>query len=336
MKRAALLALCLLLAPAAEAQAPRPSQGSRLSQAQRVELNLAGATEVAPDTVTVGERFRVVLSLWLPPGAWVELEPPEDTTRLQFVFRPRTTRPDSTSGRIRVDLEMVAWRTGLPDTAVVRARSVMPDGSTRSVRLDLRLPVVRSVLPRDTTKHVPRGPRDVWGPGRDWRLVALLAALAALLLVLVTWLLVRRRRRKPPAVSGTPKERAIKILEHARKSGLAEAGDWKGFYTLVAQALRGYAAALEPRWGADLTTSELLARMREDGVPAESLDPVAHVLRVADLAKFARHRRALDDALHDWTAARQWVETFTRAVREPEAPEPALAGAGAGAGEGVR
>jgi hypothetical protein len=329
MKRAALLALLALLAPAAAgAQAPR------LPQAQRVELNVAGAAEVAPDTVTVGDRFRVVLSLWLPPGAWVELEPPEDTTRLQFVSRPRTTRPDSTSGRIRVEVEMVAWRTGLPDTATVRARSVMPDGSTRSVQLDLRLPVVRSVLPPDTTRHVPRGPKDVWGPGRDWRLIALLAALAALLLILITWLIVRRRRRRPLELSGTPKERALKILEHARKSGMAEAGDWKGFYTLVAQALRGYAAALDPAWGADLTTSELLARMREDGVSAESLDPLAHVLRVADLAKFARHRRALDDARDDWSAAREWVETFTRPVRDTVEPEPALAGAGAGEGAG--
>ena len=55
------------------------------------------------------------------------------------------------------------------------------------------------------------------------------------------------------------------------------------------------------------------------------------LLRVADLAKFARRGRAPDDARRDLDDARRWVETFALPAPEP-AEEPEMAGAGAEAG----
>jgi hypothetical protein len=80
--------------------------------------------------------------------------------------------------------------------------------------------------------------------------------------------------------------------------------------------------------------------MRADRVDEEHLAPLAHLLRVADLAKFARGARTLDDARRDLDAARSWVESFGR----PESAEGGGEGegdrepatAGAGAGEGAR
>jgi hypothetical protein len=307
------------------AQVPaRAQDGSRPIRAMMVPLE----TALSADTVTVGDRFRVVASAWLPPGSWIELEPPADSESVQLVSPPKTTA-DSASGRIRVELEMVAWRTGLPDTLPVRARVVQPDGGSRPIQSTLRLPFVRSVLPPDTSKHVPRGPRDVWGPSRPWPLLAALAAALLLLLALAAWLLLRRRRRKRLDDGRTPRERALAALEEARASGLAEAGEWKAFYTLVSDALRRYAMTVDMRWGTDLTTSELLAEMRAHRVPGGALEPLAHLLRVADLAKFARVRRAPDDAARDLETAKRWVETFDRATAKSIETEPVLAGAGA-------
>jgi|GEM_PF-1292833 len=298
-------------------------------------------TVLSADTVTVGDRFAAVVTAWFPPGAWLEMEAPADSDRVQLITPPKTSVIDSAGGRLRVDLRMVAWRAGIPDSLPVRARMGMPDGTSRAIETVIRLPHVRSVLPADTTRHVPRGPKDVWGPSRPWTALAILAAILVLLLLLavLAWVLIRRRRRRRLAGPyRTPREAALAMLEEARTSGLAEAGEWKAFYSLVSAALRRYAMATHTRWSTDLTTRELLEEMRADRVDEAHLAPLAHLLRVADLAKFARGARTLDDARRDLDAARRWVESFGR-------PEPAeedgegdgdLATAGAGAGEGAR
>jgi hypothetical protein len=286
-------------------------------------------TALSADTVTVGDRFAAVVTAWFPPGSWLEMEAPADSDAVQLVAPPKTAVIDSTSGRLRVDLRMVAWRTGLPDTLPVRARMVMPDGTSRMIETVIRIPHVRSVLPPDTSRHVPRGPKDVWGPSRPWTAIALLAAILLLLLLLaiLTWVLIRRRRRRRLAASyRTPREAALAALEEARTSGLAEAGEWKAFYSLVSGALRRYAMGTRARWSTDLTTRELLDEMRADGVGEDELEPLAHLLRVADFAKFARGRRTLDGARSDLEAARLWVESF-------DGPETAEDG---GEGDGDR
>lgn len=297
-------------------------------------------TALSADTVTVGDRFAAVVTAWFPPGSWLEMEAPADSDRVQLVAPPKTSVIDSTSGRLRVDLRMVAWRTGLPDTLPVRARMVMPDGTSRMIETVIRLPHVRSVLPPDTSKHVPRGPKDVWGPSRPWTAIALLAAILLLLLLLaiLAWVLVRRRRRRRLAASyRTPREAALAMLEEARASGLAEAGEWKAFYSLVSGALRRYAMGTNARWSTDLTTRELLDEMRADGVGKDHLGPLGYLLGVADFAKFARGARTLDDAHQDLDAARRWVEGFDGPARAEEGGEgdgdreSAMAGAGEGA-----
>lgn len=300
MKRAAaLLVLALGASHAAGAQSVVPLRAT-----------------VTPDTVTVGERFRVAVSL---PQAesWLELLPPADSDRVRMVSRTRGSASDSTSATAT----LVAWRTGPADSVDALARVGAADGSQRTVPLRLPLPAVRSVLPADPRRQVPRGPKDVWGAGYDWRMIAGLALLAAVILGLLVRWIVRRRRRG--GVAGTPREQALALLERAERSGLLEAGDAKGFYTLVATALRGYAAAVDGRWSEDLTTSEFLARMRESGI--RDVDALASVLRSADLAKFARHRRTPDEARRDLAEARRWVETFPPADAEDRQPEEAAA-----------
>jgi DNA-binding transcriptional regulator YbjK len=127
-------------------------------------------------------------------------------------------------------------------------------------------------------------------------------------------------------VPATARQRALALLERARTSGFIEAGNWKAFYTLVSEALRGLAAALDARWSTDLTSAELIAEMRSDRVDSEHADTLEHLLRIADLAKFARRGRDPDDARRDLDEARKWVESF--AVPEPEPAESAAVAAG--------
>ncbi|MBV9109717.1 MAG: hypothetical protein JO306_09960, partial [Gemmatimonadetes bacterium] len=242
------------------------------------------------------------------------------------------TPRDSAHTAWLVIVPMVAWQPGIADSAAARLRVTGPDGATVAVPVVLPLPQVRSVLPADSTKWRVRPPHDVWGPSYDWPRVALLAALAILLIALLAWAIVTWvRRRRAARIPATARERALALLERARTSGFIEAGNWKAFYTLVSDALRGLAADLDPRWSTDLTSPELVERIREGGADDDHVETLERLLRVADLAKFARRGRAPDDARRDLEDARRWVETF--ALPSPEtAEEPEMAGAGAEAG----
>ncbi|HKP77423.1 MAG TPA: hypothetical protein VJT67_17970 [Longimicrobiaceae bacterium] len=276
---------------------------------------------VEPDTVTVGDRFVTGAAIGVPAGTRVTIEVPKDSAdRWRVVGRITATAEDSARTRWLVVVPMVAWTPGLDDAAGARVRLAMADGRTLTIAVGLLLPTVRAVLPADSTKWVVKPPHDVWGPSRDWRVDALMGLLALLLLGAIAWLvrwIIRRRRKRAGPLSA--RQQALATLERAGKSGFIEAANWKAFYTLVSEALRGYAAALSPRWSSDLTSTELLEAMETDGVPADDAAALERLLRVADLAKFARHGRAPDDARRDLVEARTWVEAF--AAPSPETAE---------------
>jgi hypothetical protein len=269
--------------------------------------------------LTVGDRIVSVVEIPIPAGSRLEVSfPGADTSRVQAIGRVKV-EPGA-----RATATLVAWTPGPATNVTARGRIIAADGSVRTVPLRFGVPAVQSVLPRDTSQLKPKGPKDVIGPDRvvDWRLAAAGAALVAWLLVLLYWLRRRRLRPRPePIVAPTDaREQALEALEAARASGLAE-GDGRAFYTLVADALRGFAHAVRPRWSPDLTTTELERRMERDGVPARDLGPLRSVLHTADLAKFARFPVPADTALRDWEEARRWVESFGRDARAPREEE---------------
>lgn len=287
-----------------------------------------------PDTVTVGDRFLAVARIVLPAGARAALsiESP-DTSAVQLAGTPRLHPPDAKRGDFLAAVPLVAWRTGTPPPVSAQLHVTERGGRERVTRIPLALPYVRSVLPRDSAGVKPRGPKDVLDAPKDWRALAILAAavllavflLAALARRVVRWL--RRPRRLRPADA---RAAALAALERARTSGLAERGEWEEFYATVADALRGFAAAMAPGWGPELTTGELAARMETDGVAPEEVAAVHGVLAAADLAKFARRRFTPDEAARDLDTAREWVRRFDPAVVRPPAPEEGGEESGAG------
>jgi hypothetical protein len=296
-------ALSLVQAPA-RAQAPR------------------AAAVVSPDTVTVGDRFRVGVRVSVPPGwrvEWVEHLPP--AADVDALGAPRTrTGPGGTEHA--AEYPGVAWRPGALRLPPLPVRVRRPGGTTSTLHVPLPAPFVRSVLPEDTTGVVPRGAKDVLdAPPRPWLLWAALAAGALLLLALLRALVRRLRRPRPPAPVSVPDARAWALaeLERARRAGLVERGEWKELYARTSGAVRGFVAALSPEWGTELTTEELLRRAR--GEDPEEVARLAALLREADLVKFARAAPGRAEAERHWAAARAWVEAFQpRSRAGAEAP----------------
>ena len=282
-------------------------------------------TAVSPREVTVGDRITSVIEMPVPAGSRLEVRLASgDTLRVEAVGPVRVA---AGAGTTRATATLVAWTPGPASTVAANARIVAADGTSRTVPLRFPVPAVRSVLPADTSKLKPKGPKDVIGPDRriDWRLVAIGAAVAVWLGVLLYWLRRRRRRPRPQPIVAPrdAREQALEALDAARASGLAN-GEARAFYILVSDALRGFALAIRPRWSPDLTTTELERRMEKDGVAARDIAPLRSVLHTADLAKFGRYPIPADTALRDWEEARRWVEEFGREAGAARAEEVRL------------
>lgn len=305
----------------ARRRAPAPGVGLWLAVALFAVPAGLGAQDaraaLGVDTALVGDVVPVVVRVPLAEGErvlWPDTLPLEGAT-LENAARVRAWADTLDDGSLAgtAAFAVTPWRTGELALPEVRLQVVGGEESPREVQLELPPLTVASVLPPDTAGVQPRPPRDVLGANWAWaRIIALLLLAAAVLAGLLVWW----RRRKPkeqalatPEPRVPPRERALALLREARDAGLLERGEMKEFYTRISLAVRGYAAALEPAWGEDLTTTELLGRFRTQ-VGIQPASDLRRVLAPADQVKFARRVPDPGTAAAEWEAARSWVAGF--------------------------
>jgi hypothetical protein len=165
----------------------------------------------------------------------------------------------------------VVVRTFLPKPFALR-------GVTGNVRFkNLQVPVQSVLAPNDQLAPAPLvPPRKVPYPRAPFIAIAI-AALCAL----AAWLLVWRRSKRIAAV--LPSQPLLAPEERFRRAVLAlrenpsEAKRW----AKLADETRAYLAATRPQLRSDLTTSELVPRLREDD------RIVVDILRQGDREKFS-------------------------------------------------
>ena len=252
---------------------------------------------ITPDTVTVGQRFIVLLKVRAPVGAAISFPAVVDSTAgassaaPQMIGAPLVDSVPDPAGTTRIAAyRFTAWdvgsqRLGLGNIAViVKGRREYVSVADQSV-------FVRSVLPADTTKRQPKPPRPaiVLTPFNWWPWLALLAAI---LLALLAWWLWRiwRRRRNAPVPPFETAEREFARIEGLR---LIESGEPERHVAMMTDVLRDYLAARVEGVQRSQTTPELIAAAAPVHPYAGGL---AHLLRQADLVKFARQRVAPADA----------------------------------------
>jgi hypothetical protein len=270
---------------------------------------------VLADTIRVGDVVPVAVRVTAGPGDRVILPPMLDLAGdLENAARMRERLDTLADGGIQVTgvYAITPWRPGmtpLPDLAI---QVLGPAGEVRTVTASLPPLEVLSVLPVDAQLLEPMPARGVLGRSWAWWPFILLA-IGILLLAAALWWWLRRRAPAAVAAEGpavSPRDAALAALHHARAAGLIERAEWKEFYTRVSLALREYLQAVEPAWSDDLTTTELLARVRADAGHDVAVD-LAALLRPADQVKFARYVPDADGAIAEWEAACRWVERFS-------------------------
>lgn len=291
-------------------------------------------TRVQPETVTVGERFTLMVRVRAPEGSTIEfpagpdsgavellgtvvIAPPRtDTTRRQVAGVPPfvIVRVEQLAG-----YRLTAWDTG---TQPLRLGDVIVRSSAGEQRLPLAAlnVFVRSVLPADTTLHVPKPARALFGLGLPAWLWWLLAALALLLVLLLAWWLWRRRRRRRE-MEVPPFEWAQREFGRIEATRLPDAGKGAQHAALMTDVAREYLWRRLADIRSSQTSRELLAAARSS--PDARWDTSVHaragrLLARTDLAKFAAAPVSVDEARELGTDARWLVEETERRITAPE------------------
>lgn len=288
------LGALLLLQAGAVQPAPRTAQ----RPAAPVTVPVRIGVDITPDTVTVGDRFTVIVRVRAPAGSTIQFSATTDSAaRVDLAADPAIAEPKVVQVATGAPAEMeqvagyrmAAWDVdsqplGLGDVIV---RSGIAE---RRVPLSSYAVFVKSVLPADTTLHVPRPPRSVLAFAYPWWLKWLLLALGSLLAALLAWWLWRvyKRWKNRPV---HPAAYAQKEFHRIEKLGLPEKDEGALHVALMTDVAREYLAARAEGVHESQTSTELVAASRASGL----LDPDAgarlgELLHQSDLAKFAAWR----------------------------------------------
>jgi hypothetical protein len=303
---AVVVALLLQQGAAPGRATPRPD-----ADASRLRMGIV----VQPETVTVGDPFRVVVRVRAPVGATIDFpQSPDSAGDVEALDTPRV---DTVTVADAVDhtahYRLVAWNVGrvavgLPD---VRVRTA---GGERTLSLAGLAIEVRSVLPADSALRIPKPQRPPIAAPIPWWVWALLALAALALVALLVWLWRRRRGRRPPALVVDPYDAAQREFARVEALGLVDAGERGRYAALMVDVLREYLAARVDGAALSLTSRELLAALRgHREVPAPRLAPL---LEEVDHVKFARRAVTPERAREIGREARAIVGETEKAERE--------------------
>jgi hypothetical protein len=280
--------------------------------------------QVRPDTVTVGQRFIVVVRVAAPRGSIVRFPEALDSAAQSSTLAPQLIgRPLIDSAVISGSLvhsgayRFTAWDIGAQALGLP-AIAVEHNGRIGYVSLAAQRVFVRSVLPADTTLRKPKPARPPMQlPTIDWRpLIALLIALAIAALLWWAWRAWRRRRNRPLP----PFQAAERDFARIEAMGLIAAGDADRHVALMTDVMRQYLAARVEAVLPSNTTAELLRGI----APIQHAAPdIVDLLGRADLVKFARGHVTGAEAAELGARARSIVRAVEDyfVAREREATE---------------
>ncbi len=281
---------------------------------------------VSTDSVFVGERFDLRVSIEHPAGSTVAFQDVPDGDAesgplLSFgdveVFSSRRL-PPRLSGTVRIDSVVYEAATFAIDGAVLGpvAVDLIADGDTSVIRSSTIVLPVRSVLPADQAELQPPRP-PISFPDPLWVWVSLgIGALVVVALEIWFW---RRSRRKASFAKPrlAPYPEAVHRIQHLAIPDEEKA--IKPFYVELSDLLRTYIARSLNTPALELTTTELTDTLSfDESVPKTALKNIRGTLRVADLVKFADMRPDSDAHMMALRKAQEAVETIEANLHPPE------------------
>jgi hypothetical protein len=289
------------------------------------------AARVDKTEVHVGDRIAFTITAVGPRAMPVVL--PANLELGHFSELGRTLEEtDLGDGKMRrqFSLGVAAYEPGSFELPPVELTYFGPDGSVKSVRTQAVPITIKSLIANESEPKLKENADSVPVIQKDYLLLYIAGGLAAAGLgaLLALWIRRRLRARRPRVPAAPPRPAHEVAMEKLDRLGtrLAEGGDLRPFYFELSEAIREY---LGGRFGFDsleLTTEELMARMRR--VPPEETRSVLDSeiegwLSGCDLVKFAKFSPTPEQARGALETAIRMVEaTRPRLQPQPLAPDP--------------
>jgi hypothetical protein len=252
-------------------------------------------TSVEKDKILVGEPVKVTIEARLPLGqkmSWFMLD---TIPHFEWMDKGMPVEIDGIDGKtILHSFTVIGYDTGHwtipPYTIKVENKTYSTD--TVGIRVDY-----------DPAFNLQENYRDIKETEEvtvenENRLEWLYYAGAGLILLLLLYLLFRDKSAKQVAknvIPLTPYEEALQSLAALRKERPAAAEEVKLYYTKLNDVLRNFLAKQFKLPALEETNDEVIAQLRQLGIPAEQFSKTTEALRMADFVKFARYLPAQAD-----------------------------------------
>jgi hypothetical protein len=284
-----------------------------------------------PDTARIGKPVQVLYDVITPLGARVQFpaRPANDSTWTWNEWKVEKDKDSPQGVRHRVTAVALPFRTGSLTLPPLGFHSQKENEAEQTLSFPrLTLPVV-SVLTGQQSPDI-HGLKPVfqppWWMTFPWWIVALVLAVIGL----IVWLV---RRRKPKAVVAPTLKgpiapaipahvEALAALDALVRERLPEQGKWIEHQTRLAAIVRRF---LERRFGTPepgYTTRELVLHLIWSGLTGGDVERLKALLRVSDLAKFAKSEPTVETARRQEIEARSLIETWSERPRESAASLP--------------
>jgi len=281
-------------------------------------------TTAPTDSITVGQRFRVVHEFSFPDSLSMIPVAEINTGKCRLLSIDRGERIDNGMGSRAVTLDLLALELDMARVPEQAFDFRTPSGDTlRVFSGEIEIPIRLVTAPDSELASL----KEQWeAPARTWPWIA--GAAGVLVLAALAWWLVRRRRKAALEILAPvmPADyAALTELTRIEAMGLLDQGEYKRYYTLVVDAIRHY---LEKRFHVDAmdrTSDELLLDLGARGARVEALPAF---LAEADLVKFAKYQPVRENGEAAMRTARALVVDTTPRMTDAASESRAVAAGG--------
>jgi len=295
---------------------------------------------LSADSVEMAEVFELRLEVPVPAGSMVYFPATVPSTGDVESFTPvdwRARRGPNGGATIELRYALISFgmgNTALPPVDVITMPledeadgQDIPGGSIVGAWEDRQQTVryTRSITPPTiwvepvySTDDVvagmsPRGPEDVVGFSWSWPSIGLILLFSMVIggaVVTATreWLADRAEPGPGPLLGPIPldeaRERALTEIDRLLAAGPYPAGRAHELYEESSGIVRGYVERLDPEWGPELTSTELMDRLNDRSPEAAVL---AGEMHNAEAVKFGRLRPHAEPTTGHLTVLRAWL-----------------------------
>jgi hypothetical protein len=273
----------------------------------------------------VGDPIHVHLSVRTPAGTTVHPLIGDSLGGFTILERPALRRAnDSISDGMLVvakydsgdavvgPLSFALLRDGVADSTIITSNPVSLTVSTVQV---------------DTTKEI-RELKPVVDIPLTWQEILLYAGIAvvAAAVAFLAWRFWKKRKARRGAVEEAKPSRpahviAFEQLARLKDKKLWQQGQVKEFYSEVTEIFRRYLENRYAMMAMEETTDEIMGGLRQLRFPDQMLGSAEHILRRADLVKFAKYLPAPDENEEMITVVHDLVDRTKIAAMTPAAGE---------------